>query len=283
MYDRSPSGFYFNKVLSILHHRFKIGLPHNWYRWGDEVVRSCLSPHILWQHDYESTEVLLEQGTVDISLQEEWTEKIDSVIEEFPLNDPERLGDMVYSYAPYEFQRVFRALRNMIDQKVDGSMSDLRSHNLVRWKGDAVKEYSYLPFVTKDMNDSFILWNEAFDIVLSHGDLPLLTHINETFWFDVCYHLRLDSNENVPDKILVAWEEHLPYDAKRLKDQLVDDCIKLTEAGATFSTQAMAVIEKKIESDREYLELIDDLYDGQDQDVELSEMRRTYSYRSRPM
>ncbi|MFO8051471.1 MAG: hypothetical protein R6V01_07215 [Thermoplasmatota archaeon] len=44
--SRPPTGVYFNKVMSILHHRSKskydLRLPHCWYRWGDEVVRRCL-------------------------------------------------------------------------------------------------------------------------------------------------------------------------------------------------------------------------------------------------
>lgn len=66
-FENPPRGLYFNKVLSLLHRQFQdlgvdIGLPHCWYRYGDEVVRYEMPSPLVWDHEATDKTTVLWDG-----------------------------------------------------------------------------------------------------------------------------------------------------------------------------------------------------------------------------
>ena len=279
-FGTDPTGVYFNKVMCLINERIKGDLPHCWYRFGDEVIRSCLPNSIVWSHQEGKTIVNLD--TRDLDLDDGIVAVTNDVLDEFPMDGIERIVDKIYSFAPYDFQRDFRDLRKEIDSIKDTSiqLEPFRKQRIARYKD---KAYGSFPkkFGNGDLADGIELWSSFFDSALSHDpvDYRLLKNMNETFWYQFCYHLRLDSNGNVPDRVLDRWREDLEYDSRELYYQQLDIAGGCLGSGYHFPEKVLDAIESwKKEKDQLEREL-NGLYDGEAVHEELRDPKYSYSSR----
>jgi hypothetical protein len=279
-FGTDPSGVYFNKVMCLINQRIGGDLPHCWYRFGDEVIRSCLPSSIEWSHIEGKTIVKLD--TRDLDFDESIVKITNEVLDEFPMEGIEKIIDKIYSFAPYKFQRDFRDLRKEIDSIKDTAIQwePLRKQKIAHCKEKALVSFPK-KFRHGDLIEGLNLWNTLFDTILSHDpvDYKLLKNINETFWYQFCYHLRLDSNGNVPEWVLDRWMEDLEFDSRELYYQQLDIANDCLESGYRLPETILKAIESrkrdKAELDRE----LKDLYDGEDEHPELGMIKYSYSSR----
>lgn len=284
----TPSGVYFNKAFSLLGERSKkdidLEIPHCWYRWGDEVVRACLSNDVKWDHQ-ERTEVSWDGPApktfaLGNDLKNEITSRIRTIITNYSTSRSgiERMKQDVYSYAPYDFQRTFLNLRNEIDSI---NFTDLRlepvKRELIRnLKKKAVEDHGSVGICN---NITYDIWSELFDILIESEtpDYNLLKNINETYWFEFCYHLRITANDFVPRSIIDHWKENIPYDIKNMYYQLIDLAKEVKLAGFRLSDTLNDLIRTRDKEKKEIDDILLELYDGE----RTASIQRQYTYRSR--
>lgn len=217
-----PTGVLYNKFMTLLNRELKnklgenMGLPHCWYRWGDEVVRHDM-PYLVWNHDNPRQTLVTFSGQVlDSPSRDDMSTFISSFADSFIARYGGDEGfemaiDEVYSEAPFEFQNDYRVLRENLKQA--RSNVPLSNHtDLVR--GLYAKAMSAYPMEsfesTRIQKEQF---RKVFDQALDEGlTADRLQQISETFWFYFCYHLRLhrDCHENVSAETLRIWREALP-------------------------------------------------------------------------
>ncbi len=228
--DRLTNGIYFHKAMSLLHRRLGRGpsaihLPHCWYFYGDEVVRSAMPHSVYWDHSDETLTRVGWRGSgsfPDLSGPTKY--EIDSHAEEirreFP-PDQESLTaiiDAVYTYAPFPFQRNFR--------KVKGEFYDIAGSRVVF---ENAAPLLLAPTVSTALG-SFPSSEAAFQPVAAFVDAidsatQILLESNAgqrpayrlliDFWEFFCFHLRTHprANEETPGETLQFWEDQL--DARR--------------------------------------------------------------------
>ncbi len=90
-------------------------LPHCWYRYGDEVVRYHMPHQIRWNHeDPRRTSVHWMGSEPDIK-EERVLEEVRRITERYHTRDGLReLVAEIYNTAPYEFQKKFREVFDVI-------------------------------------------------------------------------------------------------------------------------------------------------------------------------
>ena len=217
-----PTGVLYNKFMILLNRELKdelgenMGLPHCWYRWGDEVVRHDM-PFLVWNHDNPRQTLVTFSGPVpDISGRDDAaafiTSFADSFIARYGGDEGFEMAiDELYSEAPFEFQNDYRVLRENLKQA--GSNIPLSNHmDLVRGLyANAMSVYPQESFGSTRMQTE--QFRKVFDRALDEElTTDRLQQISETFWFYFCYHLRLhrDCHENVSAETLRIWREALP-------------------------------------------------------------------------
>ena len=110
-------------MLSVLNREMEsryihLGVPHCWYRWGDEVVRILMPKAISWVHeDPSKTTVTWEADPPDVpegsTTHEVLAQRIAELVHTFAAPGAiEELVNIVYSYAPFPFQDAYRQVRN---------------------------------------------------------------------------------------------------------------------------------------------------------------------------
>lgn len=234
-FDDPPTGVYFNKILSVLHRQLTdvgvdIGLPHCWYRYGDEVVRYWLPNQLVWDHEAEhKTTVVWDGDAPDVLETKEAARlrtEIERIMEEFPPESLDTLVDYVYGYAPFEFQRSFRYFRERLGLSLHSDLDDTQ-----------VAEGLLLPNLEKasedfdrqefgDLRKQKEVQFETLRGLLGSGDpdLQLIRQIAENFWFHFCYYLRLHprAHENVPVETRQIWMEDLETSVPNLVGEFSD-------------------------------------------------------------
>lgn len=221
-------GVLFNKYMTLLHRDLKrkgfdIGLPHCWYRWGDEVVRYNM-PYISWDHEYAAyTQVSWrgERNTPNINGDEVMTfasEYADQFIDNYSGEEGAELAiDEVYDQAPFGFQNDYRKLRESL-KNISNNKTSMFS-NTANVAGslfeDAMTNFPHEFSVIKKEKDQF----ESVFRMMMDNNAPTydLFNISEDFWFYFCYYLRLNKkcHENVSNSTLAVWKEKIPEE----KDQ----------------------------------------------------------------
>lgn len=218
-----PTGLFFNKVLSIINKEFapsvQIGLPHCWYRWGDEVVRILMPTPVQWFHeDPPRTTVGWDADPPEVPAAVDAYERVigrvRSLVETY--SSPGRVENLVshvYSYAPFPFQDAYRRLRNIfIDLRgaeipIDGLSSAVITPPLE----NAMEVFPFHDFPSmQERAETFhILMNGL--LAADVKGLELARELSESFWLAFCYHLRLhpEAHENIPEDTLEYWRNNL--------------------------------------------------------------------------
>jgi len=156
-------GLWFNKVMSLLDHEIKkkqakyregLKLPHCWYWWGDRVVlRRGHMPDELRLENPEIFDGKRSRFRWDGDRPEDPPSRdrkvvnslVDSLRNLYPQNGEglRRIVDDVYSYAPYEFQRLYAAFRTDYRERVDPQVKPLQRTIL---RADLKKAVAGFPF-----------------------------------------------------------------------------------------------------------------------------------------
>lgn len=245
--NRAPSGLYFNKLMSLLHRNMKeagvdLRLPHFWYRYGDEVVRSLLPSEIEWNHeDAPRTYVKWKKdppvSVVDTDFLAMLRNHVDDLTDNYAgPGGLEEAVRAVYENAPFEFQRRYKDCR-------DGLHWIMRSR--IEWKevGDsllmpriksACESFPVNEF--PQVAESLPIFKATMDHTLSRSspDLHLASELVEEFWFWFCYHLRLHpkGHENVPRESIDIWEERVEWENSRYRRLLGDHLVAMANSDA---------------------------------------------------
>lgn len=220
LYGSPPTGLYFNKALSLLHKElgddgYDLGLPHCWYRWGDEVVRARIPSQVMWDHDVKTHVGWAGSAPARPTdeLGEAMAERLDEILKDFSAQDHiEDMVDRVYAYAPFEFQRAYRSVRHAI---YDAGQSPLGLDAVAQVLDGLIRE-ALEKFPREDFPDVAYYADCAFTAATTTlrqdaSQLALVAEALEKFWEFWCYHLRLhdQGHENVPDTTLAVWNEEL--------------------------------------------------------------------------
>lgn len=242
-----PTGVQFNKYLSLLRHELghaseSMGLPHCWYRWGDEVVRVLMPTQVAWDHtDPPKTKVAWEGDDPELSADDRQFTKmaliIDQLVRQYsPGEELPRMISKVYSYAPFPFQRAYRDLRETY-LDIMGSqipVEKIQGRLVLKALRAALVEFPHAEF------PEFGRETDRFRRLMEHliaADLEgirLARETSEIFWFGFCYHLRLhpQAHENVPRSTLDYWRDCLPDHMNHYETSLNSIIL---EAGETVS------------------------------------------------
>ncbi|MHB8584864.1 MAG: hypothetical protein ACYDDF_03385 [Thermoplasmatota archaeon] len=228
---RPPSGLYFNKVMSLLHRRLKaeridLGLPHCWYRYGDEVVRQWMPSAVYWDHESPVSTRVFWIGDAPSSSGSEAARRkvIDAEVKQIGAEyrgqgGVERAVNDVYSYAPFEFQRAFREWRRETTEV----------HNWQAGHGGPagiVLAGKFRTTLAAFPKEEFPECADRSRAILSAvgslldarpSELQMAGELAEQFWQFFCYYLRLHpkGHENVASQTLDLWRAEL--DAQTLK------------------------------------------------------------------
>lgn len=221
----SPTGLFFNKVLSMLNRELEsrhihLGLPHCWYRWGDEVVRTHMPAAIEWIHEdpprttvkWKENPPEIPEGTATYDLV---ARKVGELVDTYSRPGAiEELVNHVYAYAPFPFQDAYRQVRNMfIDLRgaeipVEGLAGSVLGPPFKR----AMDVFPTQEF--RDLSERLESFKTVMHVLIRADvqGLKLARELSEAFWFTFCYYLRLHpkAHQNVPDSTLDYWTASLP-------------------------------------------------------------------------
>ena len=215
-----PTGLFFNKILSVLNKELEaentpLGLPHAWYRWGDEVVRILMPSALEWVHEDPPRTVVTwgrdpPELPTGVPGYDRLLSRVDSLVTEYsPRGRIEDLVNYVYSYAPFPFQDAYRRLRNvLLDLKGSEVPLDWLTTTLLLPPLKAAMEvFPYGDF------PEFGNRPQPFERVMEaliRADVEgfrFARELSEAFWFAFCYHLRLHprARQNVPESTVDHW------------------------------------------------------------------------------
>lgn len=236
-----PSGMYFNKILSLTHHQFKdegvdFGLPHSWYRYGDEVVRQCMPKQLNWNHETPTrTKVMWDGNEPDLgegSLSDRIKEKIENLTNTYHNNFwPMVQAD--YSFAPFKFQRDFLNTREILYGMQNAFNFDLKT-SVQLSKPTLKKTFKNFPIMDfPDLREEYDIIMHLQEIVLSEEEPDLLTFQESTvaFWFLFCYYMRAHdkAHENIPTHTVNYWRSRIPFEKEKYRSYLADLVLKYSE------------------------------------------------------
>ena len=223
---RAPSGVLYNKYMTLLNRKLasqghNMGLPHCWYRWGDEVVRYGMS-YIGWNHDDPRfTEVSycgaipgeLADGDPIVSFSEDFSKEF---IGKYKGPEGAEMAiDEVYSDAPYTFQNDYRRLREALRISLRSvGFSNFKDYILSIFDSAMASFPEEFGFLGKQKEEYEAVFRMAVECDSSREDL---FELSECFWFFFCYHLRLDDrcHENVKRSTLDVWWDMVPLEDSR--------------------------------------------------------------------
>lgn len=223
---RLTNGIYFHKAMSLLHRRLGRGasaihLPHCWYFYGDEVVRSAMPHSVFWDHSDETLTRVGWRGSgtfpdVPGPSKYEIDSQAEEIIREFP-PDREKVTaiiDAVYTYAPFPFQQSFR--------KVKGEFYDIAGSRVVFENAAPLLLAPTVSTTLKSFpsNDPVFQPPASFvDAVDSATEILLESNAGQRpayrllidFWEFFCFHLRTHprAHEETPGETLQFWEDQL--------------------------------------------------------------------------
>ena len=118
-----PRGVYFNKAMSLTHkilkeeHGINIGLPHYWYRYGDQIHKREMPRELEWNHENPVKTTVNWKGDTQLADQDDTCkqiQKIVRIITDKYAGKNKQITKDVYQYAPYDFQRRILECRGVI-------------------------------------------------------------------------------------------------------------------------------------------------------------------------
>jgi hypothetical protein len=199
------------------------------------------------------------------------------------VEDIEDLVDEVYDYAPFEFQRKYRRVRNLFYDLVKGKIriEDTVDNVLVPLIDEALGQFPREEF--RDLLTYSTSFREAIAIVLKEDslELRLANELSEEFWFLFCYFLRLHPrcHENITIKTIKIWESQLPERIERYERIFGDILEEIDESSSLSGSDLLtSLLNRRKQEEEEELRIIQSF----DDDLEglgdfLKECRENYN------
>lgn len=208
-------------------------LPHCWYRYGDEVVRYHMPAQIRWNHEDPRRTVVSWEGGEPVVENEDIIREIKEITERYHTREGlQQLVSEIYSTAPYEFQRRFREIYDIVfdyrNSRVE--IKDFSKDVLYPRIERALEVFPEEDFreVGKDVEPLRralrLLSRRDFN-----GDLDYIMELLENFWFYFACYLRVKAHENVPRSTVTFWRNMLPGETARYRRYFGDIMIELRE------------------------------------------------------
>lgn len=222
------SGVLYNKFMTLLNRRFlsddvDIGLPHCWYRWGDEVVRHGLD-YLSWNHDDPRYTAVIYKGGIAGAYDpnDPLVREIESFAEEFIAmykgpEGAEMAIDEVYADAPFQFQNDYRRLRESLRISRSHVGYDNFESYILSLFDTAMESF---PREFRDLEEQRSEFEAVFRMAVSGGvSRDDLFELVEHFWFFFCYHLRINKkcHANVDRTTLEIWKDAVPLEDSRFE------------------------------------------------------------------
>ena len=217
-----PYDVLFNRFMTLVHGRIReslgkdIGLPHCWYRRGDEVAYDDM-PYISLDHEGQdiirvsySGYVLSPSHDDDDVIMFAGIEAGDFISRHHGKTGLETVADMECLDAPFQFQNKYERLRRAIRTvEKSGKLSDctlpIRQLFIETMESFPHDEF---PGMGSRIRGFGSIFNRALDKGLSADRLQ---GILEGFWFMFCCRLRLHPlcHENISAKTIGIWKEEM--------------------------------------------------------------------------
>ena len=225
-----PRGVYFNKAMSLTHrilkeeHGIDIGLPHYWYRYGDQIHKKEMPRELEWNHESPFKTTVNWKGDSQPTYQDETYKKIQKIVQmitEKYAGKNKQITKEVYQYAPYDFQRRILECWGAIHGWRNALNWDAKSYQNIS-KPVILRALDSFP--TSDFPNlkvPFHVFKTITEQLLDKDDwdFNLFSEMYETFWFWFCYYLRLKNGarENIPHKDIAFWESRLDFENTRFR------------------------------------------------------------------
>lgn len=273
-YERSIGenvrGVIFNKFMTLMNHDFKntkgidIKLPHNWYRWGDEVVKYYIKSYTKWDHeDLGITTVSWRGGVPDFNLNDptvvEIREYIKGHIEKYSDEDGwERAIDALYAEAPYPFQNEYRKLRENLKGVTTRLIyiQDYHQDLLTSLFDNAMNAF---PNAFSEIKKEKLDFESVFRLASENGaPIDDLRDMVERFWFFFCYYLRVDKkcHENISPETVEVWKSVIPWEKEMYIRSLQDTAYELQLNGK--EKRIGPILEEREERVNEFNDLLEE-------------------------
>ena len=271
----NPSGLYFNKIMYLtyknLRNKVNLKLPHCWYRYGDEVIKFSMPINICWNHENpDKTKVFWKYGppSMEDSENVKLIEKIiDKLTDKYADNVFDAIKE-VYTHAPFDFQKRFLELREMlygINNTFNWDASSLATISAPVFKS-AFKTFPVSNFPSLKRQKE--ITEKAIEIILDspNPDFNLIKDFSISFWFQFCYHLRTHkkANENVPKEILTVWRGKIELEDLKYR-RIIADLLKLLSQNYDDVYNIEIIREEldwKKKDDEEAIKIIENFYNN---------------------
>lgn len=239
LHEANPKGkpyfkdTHFNKMIFLIYKSLKeqgidIELPYCWYKHGTLIHRGTFYYSVGLPVDYyisrtnkNSTRAFprLPKNDLKSSTRQTIDEVVLAVISKFKTNDKyfvkgylTPLLDADYSYAPYEFQRIFkRGFEKYLTHFKTRVRKQIPRHlSLSTREVGCINNYldeliCVFPDDFETLRDSYLDWDDTVRICLDCDQDAFLKNVDD-FWEIFSKYLRTSHYENIPPEQIEKWE-----------------------------------------------------------------------------
>lgn len=242
LFEANPKGTpyfrdtHFNKMIFLTYEGLKeqgidIKLPYSWYKHGTLIHRNTFYSSVGHPVDYyisksknNSTRKIsnLPKFQFESDIRDTIDDVIIKVVSKYKTNSRyfkkgyiDQLLDDDYSYAPYEYQRIFKRgfEKYLIDFKTP-ALKKIRRHSSFT-SDDVELINTYLdellcvfPDDFDNLRDSYFDWDDTIRMYLDCDQDLFLKNV-EYFWEIFSKHLRIYHSENISQLLIIKWESKL--------------------------------------------------------------------------
>ncbi len=264
-----PSGLYFNKALSFLNTNLKrdgieLGLPHCWYRWGDQVVRYYMPRELKWTHEEDAYTKVEWNGNLPEYPNASIKARIDSIVKQVTetycrAGKIQDLVDRIYDEAPFEFQRKYKQVRDFFHvASTTRTMDEKGKREVILSTVKNALESIPDDEIFKTVRDFAPTFLDLMNYCITSSEIGLgaLNEISEEFWFWACYYLRLHpkAHENIGSDTVMFWNERLTEENAKFLDNFRDHVLEFSKFIPSIATDKnlRIYLDEAIEEDRQF-------------------------------
>lgn len=279
----APPSILVNKIAPLVSFRLRekrviVPVPYAWYRFGTEIEE--VPREISYLSDEDGKRTLMDwDGDApelypgDRSAEAIRTE-ITALVERYSgEGDAELAVDEVYDYAPFDFQRDYRALRICLVQTGRGSREQGQARGSDPWvlltkalEGFPFEQFPVAARYVDPMREVVKLaWN-----VEPARDRRLMVEVVEEFWSMFCSYLRVHESGHSPNisiPTIQKWRALAERDRARFERILGDGVVNLSTAVRALSEDATLgpILERRLEEQKEEAQAIDEALEDADE------------------
>jgi len=280
LFEANPNGTkyfrdtHFNKMIFLIYQSLKqdgidLKLPYCWYKHGTLIHQQSFYYMVDLPIDYyvtnhHSTRAMsrLTKNTLKSTIKSKIDETVIKVVSKYKngknrwkTDGPSQLLDDDYSYAPYDFQRIFKRhfekyltvefktpIRKKIPRHTSFSPEDITS--IDGYLNDLIRTF---PGDMDFMNDTYQDWDDTARLSLECNQDLFLKLVDE-FWGIFSKNLRITHFENIPESEILRWKTKLlSEEFPTYQNQLAIErkrLLKIWNSGYTPNEKTMNIVKK---------------------------------------